>query len=274
MLRILVIVLALGLPVAGYVGYRCAAATSKPVRAVEALPAPGLADSEALTHLSEALEQERSARLRLETQVAALARRLDEIGVRAPREAEPVAATDEAPAPERPPAEGFDEEVLVAGGFDERQAARLRERFEEIQLDGLYLFDQAKREGWVGSERFRQESAAITARYGKLEEEVGEETYDWVLYAAGRPNRVRVKSVLALSPAQEAGLQPGDVLTHYDAARIFTGEELVRATGQGNVGETVLVEFERGGERGHAYVPRGPLGVRVDTTRNRPTPIR
>ena len=240
------------------------------------LPSP--TDASALSHadaakadlaaLAAALEEERAARRGLAEQVEALrsevARLSNGNAVPAPAPKPPGAAPDlRVPAP-------FDEQALLDAGFDPREAARLRERVETFELERLYLRDRATREGWVGTPRFAEEGRALEARGRALREELGDERYDWLLYASGQSNRIVVQSVMERSPASDAGIRPGDAILAYDSARLFDAGALRDATTQGRAGESVAVEVTRGSEVLRLFVPRGPLGIRLEETRLKP----
>lgn len=171
-------------------------------------------------------------------------------------------------------ARSLDLEALQAGGFSEGEAERLRERWEGAEMERLYLRDRATREGWIATPRFFEESRALDARMQGLRDEIGEDRYDWFLYASGQFNRVVVAAVLAGSPAREAGLQPGDALLRYGERRVFEPDELQRATTAGRAGESVRVELLREGERRTLTLPRGPIGINLYVDRARPEAAR
>jgi membrane-associated protease RseP (regulator of RpoE activity) len=221
-----------------------------------------------LAALAAALEEERAARRALAEEVAALRIELARLSkgdaAPAPVPKPPPAASDiRVPAP-------FDEQALLDAGFDPREAARLRERVETFELERLYLRDRATREGWAGTQRFAEEARALEARGRALRDELGDDRYDWLLYASGQSNRVVVQSVMERSPASDAGIRPGDAILAYDSARLFDASTLRDATTQGRAGESVAVEVTRGSEVLRLFVPRGPLGVRLEETRLKP----
>jgi S1-C subfamily serine protease len=117
------------------------------------------------------------------------------------------------------------------------------------------------REGWNQNPRYRQELRQLER---DLRQELGDEDYDWLRYATGESNRVVVRDVLDRTPANRAGIRPGDSVRSYADRRIFTPGELKRATSRGEVGEWVRVELEREGEIVSVSVQRGPLGVVLD----------
>jgi membrane-associated protease RseP (regulator of RpoE activity) len=161
----------------------------------------------------------------------------------------------------------IDAAAMVAAGMSPTDAARLREMYEAQQLDELYLRDQASREGWISSSRFRSEMGALREA---LRTELGDEDYDWVMWASGRKNRVEVDDVLQNSAAEAAGIQKGDILVSYGGELMMSPRELRRATLQGRIGDSIAIDVLRGGERIRFYVPAGPLGTRLGTASRQP----
>jgi hypothetical protein len=235
---------------------------------------------EALARVEAVLGEERAARERLETEVAHLAAELellrlpaadvgsgevapggvDVAGAGAAGEGDPPGDAAGGVSTEK----WFDEAALVLAGLRPSDAAALRELYEEIEMERLYLRDTAIRERWTG-QKLQAEQIALDARLRGVGEEWGEDVYDWFLYAAGRTNRVVVESVLGGSPASEAGVQAGDEVISYAGRRVFTPKELRIGTNVGSLGETVVLEISRGGQIRSISLPRGPLGVRLDT---------
>lgn len=238
--------------------------------------APSKEDS-ALSSLEAALAAERSAREALALEVAGLRSELGRLT--APLEAMSP-PTPPPPGPTTAPDPGrdlvraptpFDEQALLDAGFDSREVERLRSQTEALELEQLYLRDRAIREGWAGTPRFAEEARNLDARGRALREELGDERYDWLLFASGRANRVVVQSVLESSPASEAGLRNGDAILSYGGSRLFDVSALREATAGGRSGESVAIDVARGEERLRVYVPRGPLGVRLEELRQRPS---
>jgi len=163
----------------------------------------------------------------------------------------------------------FDADALLETGLAAPEVERLRERFAEQELAELYLRDRAAREDWLQKPAYRQ---ALREMREAFRTEVGEEDYDRMLYASGRQNRVRIVDVLPDSPAQRAGLQAGDVVLSYAGERMFEILPLTRATRGGRPGDPTEIRYVRDGEERRAYVPRGPLGVRLGPARLPPTP--
>ncbi|RKT46092.1 PDZ domain-containing protein [Thiocapsa rosea] len=175
----------------------------------------------------------------------------------------------------RPPAPRTAEErrnALTAAGVDPGLAEELILKEAQRSLERLSLRDQAIREGWLGNAEYREELARINADTRSLREEIGDDTYDRYLYATGADNRVRVDSVIPGSAAEIAGLQPGDLIEAYADERLFDFSELRSKTTEGEYGEQVEVQVRRAGRVIETWVPRGPLGVTLDSARVGPSP--
>ena len=94
-----------------------------------------------------------------------------------------------------------------------------------------------------------------------LRTELGEADYERYLQAYGRPTAIPVRDVLASSPAERSGLQPGDEILAYAGKRVFDMRELNALTLEGTPGESVIVEVRREGQSVQLVMPRGPLGI-------------
>ncbi|MDX1778044.1 MAG: PDZ domain-containing protein [Thermodesulfobacteriota bacterium] len=167
--------------------------------------------------------------------------------------------------------EELDEETqLVAAGLEPQQAKSIMQFMGDIEMERLYLHDQATREGWVGTPRYREEIMTLIEREEDLRLELGDADYDLYLYGTGQPNRVVIQSVIEGSPAQDAGIQSQDIAYSYAGNRLYTIRELVTATTEGIADESVLLEVIRDGKIYEFYLPRGPLGVRVTNESHKP----
>ncbi len=162
------------------------------------------------------------------------------------------------------------EQRFVDAGFPADVASRLKRQLDDIEMQRLYLRDQAVREGWLGSTRYREELRELSRRQNEIRTDLSPEDYDRYLYALGRPNRIGVNSVLTGSPADQAGLRAGDQILSYDGSRVFSPGEIRRATSAGTRGEVVAVEVLRDGQPQLIYVPRGPLGVQMSASVTKP----
>ncbi|HSO81279.1 PDZ domain-containing protein [Thiocapsa sp.] len=176
---------------------------------------------------------------------------------------------------DRPPAPRTADErrgALVAAGVDPGMAEDLVLKEAQRSLERLSLRDQAIREGWVGTAQYREELSRINADERSLREEIGDDIYDRYLYGTGADNRVKVDSVIPGSAAEIAGLQAGDLIESYADERLFDFSELRSKTTEGEYGEQVAVQVRRGGRVIETWVPRGPLGVTLDSARIGPAP--
>jgi len=225
------------------------------------------------------LDRAAAERHQLKQEVAALDEKVRELEARI-HHVDTGGVPGAAPREEVPPASAKQEaavdpaiplETRLTGlGVDQDRAAEIAQRVNEVDLDRLYLRDQATREGWFNTPRYSEAMREINGDLNSLREEVGDNAYDRYLYATGQVNRVVVGSVIAGSSAEEAGLRAGDTVLRYDDQRVFSTSELQSATTQGVAGDLVTVTVLRGDQRLRLYVPRGPLGLRLRTERQHP----
>ncbi|MFK8016027.1 MAG: PDZ domain-containing protein [Gammaproteobacteria bacterium] len=223
--------------------------------------------------LSLALTQESEYRLVLEEQIDGLNDRVDALTDQLDKKP-PAAATERAVKDRlvsRQRRGGpLTVEKLTSAGLDERTARTMKSKVDDLAMQRLYLRDQAMREGWLGDARYREESQRLFTAQNGLRDEFGDDAYEGYLYASGRPNRVQVQNVLDNSPAFEAGLRSGDQILSYAGERTFASNELRSATQQGTAGEMIPVQIVRDGQTLDLYVPRGPLGIQMTGTSERP----
>jgi hypothetical protein len=247
----------------------------------------GAAESD-VAALQKAVARERRARERLEGEVAALTLRLEEFafeygigdpagGVSAPGgvglgEPEDEARPGDSPAErvdddpprgddEAPSADWFSADKLARLGYSPDEIARIRERWSESVMNELYLGDARARGEAKPGKKMRMLRGAINL---ELRADLGDESYDALLYATNQKNRVLITDVLDGSPASEAGIRPGDEVLSYDGNRIFNPFAFKAGTSRGELGEWVAVEVLRGGESYRLFARRGPLGVRLE----------
>ena len=161
-------------------------------------------------------------------------------------------------------ATGLDQSTLEAAGLDPVQAAGILQRQSRQEMQRLELRDRANREGWADTERFFEAMRELNGDAASLRSEIGDEAYDRFLYLTGQPNRVMIDSVIEESPAQLAGLQPGDVVIDYADGRVFSWVDLRDATRGGQRGEYIIMRVQRDSRMVEVSVPRGPLGVRME----------
>ncbi len=147
-------------------------------------------------------------------------------------------------------------DVLINAGFSASRADWIIQRESELRMEAMQERYQAMRSGESGNMAYN----ITNPEYG-LRQEMGDTQYQTYLEASGRSTEVGILAVFESSPAQTAGLQPGDQVTHYDGARIFNISDLTKQTMEGNAGENVVVNITRDGIPMQLVLPRGPLGV-------------
>ncbi len=130
---------------------------------------------------------------------------------------------------------------------------------------------RTSREGWLNTARFRKEQRQAQNAYRELRSEIGDDAYDRMLYALGQANRVVVRDIIQNSSAEQYGLQANDRVYEYDGQRVFTGQELNDLVTQGgDAGALVLVRVQRDEQQLDFYLPRGPIGIRLASSRELP----
>ena len=143
---------------------------------------------------------------------------------------------------------------LVEAGFPVSQAEWIVQREAELQMQRI----QARYEAMRGEEGPR---FYVPAPDSELRAELGEADYERYLAANGRSTSAGIESVISNSPAQVAGLQPGDQIVRYDGARVFSMMDVASRIMQGQTEGNVIVDIVRDGAPMQLVLPRGPLGV-------------
>ncbi len=174
--------------------------------------------------------------------------------------------------PQRPETAQQRRDALVEAGVRTELAEELVWRDAQATLARLDLHDLASREGWFGTDRYREEVAKLDASRVVFRDEVGEDAYDRYLYLSGDDNRIRVDSVIAGSAGEDSGLLPGDIIETYGGEKVLRFSDLRSATSAGERGELVPMVVRRGGEIVDLWLPRGPIGIQLDSTRVAPLP--
>lgn len=221
----------------------------------------------ALAELSQQLQQEIIARQQLQQEVRSLRKKL--AALTKTKSSNPAHAQNPSSDSEQSDPTGetqdvwFNQQALIDAGMTRSDAEQLKAHFEELELEKLYLRDQAIREGWSGGKRYRDELQKLEAKTDNIKQELGEDIYDAYLFASGQSNRVAVQSVLSNSAAGNAGMLAGDQVIRYAGERIYNWRDLRNATTQGDLTETVPVEILRDDKPMELYVQRGPLGIRM-----------
>ncbi|HFE38981.1 MAG TPA: PDZ domain-containing protein [Gammaproteobacteria bacterium] len=158
-------------------------------------------------------------------------------------------------------------QALAALGIDESITERIAQRREKREMENLYLRNTAIREGWFGTEKYFEKRQELNQTANVYREELGNEDYDRFLYNTNQNNRIRILSVISDSPADHAGLAQGDIIKSYDQEPVFSWSELTQATTAGELNQDVSIVIRRNGTEMALIVPRGPLGIRLESIR-------
>jgi len=194
-----------------------------------------------------------------------------------PRESSPDELARRAPRPKyvgrplkaRAERRQLDEDALLAAGVDYDDVLQLRESFEAAEFERGRLREAAEQEGRPLT---ADEREALWLFESELEEQLGSEAYDRLLYASGEPNRAQVRWVSSLSPAEAAGLASGDVILSYDGLPIYRYEEFRWLAEETPPGTAVPIEFQRGEGVHWTEIVTGPRPRRNRTPRNGQVP--
>jgi C-terminal processing protease CtpA/Prc len=145
---------------------------------------------------------------------------------------------------------------LVAGGFSETRAQKILQFEDEARMAALQAEYEARRNGEAFDPWGRSFDLQATLR-----ERLGDAEYEKYLTAQGGQASITVREVIGSSPANQAGLRPGDRILSYDGERVFGMNDLKSMAFSGDPGEDVIVDIERNGQRMQLVLPRGPLGI-------------
>ena len=225
-----------------------------------------------LTRLKQRLEQAEQERVWLAERIAALEAITGESETYLDTETgTPSTAANEVTESTAPP-QTFrtSVEALIETGIPAEQAALIQARLDEYDLKQLYLQDLASREGWLNTTRYGKEQRATRNAYQELRLEIGDDAYDRMLYALGRPNRVVVRDIMQNSTAEQYDLRANDRIIEYGGRRVFTGHELNMLVTKGATGAPVLLRVQRDEQQLEFYLPQGPIGIRLATSREQP----
>ena len=221
-----------------------------------------------MRELKQLLQNEISARQALQQKFEVLSRQLNEFEANmqffsGAKDSEQVANDNESDVSVADD-NWFNVQALIDSGMANTRASELKAYFEQLEIERLYLRDQSIRESW-DRQKYRDARLTLANKEDDLKNQLNESEYNAYLYASGQANRVAVTSVLASAQAGIAGIMPGDHVIRYDNQRIYNGFDLREATSGGNIDDTVALEVERNGEIIQFYLPRGPLGIRMNS---------
>lgn len=146
-------------------------------------------------------------------------------------------------------------ERFVEAGLAPARAEWVMQREDELRMEVLDAQYAARQSG-----ASQQEIDALGLSQ-LMRAELGDTDYEKYLEGQGRPTSVGVREVLTNSPAQLAGLMPGDEIVAYNGKRVFEMGELTALTYEAAPGETVALEVMRDGQTMQVYVDGGPIGI-------------
>jgi len=147
-------------------------------------------------------------------------------------------------------------EALIEAGFLPSQASLIVRREAELQMEALRVRYDAERNG-DPVDYYRSRNAGNDA----LREELGDADYERYLEANNRSTSISISSVIDSSPAQAAGLRPGDEIVRYDGERVFSMTDLTQQAIDGVPGQNIAVDIVRDGVPMQVVMPRGPIGI-------------
>lgn len=164
------------------------------------------------------------------------------------------------------------QQQLFKQGLPTATVGMIKDYIDSRRLQRLQLRNQAIRNGWEDSDEFIEKMYQLNDVSKGLRKDFGEKVYDHYLYASGQPNRVKVREIIGGSVAESAGIKAGDIILRYANEPIYNMLDLRKATAQGAPGEGTLVELLRDKQFYSLTIPRGPLGILMDYSRQQPKP--
>ena len=205
----------------------------------------------------------------MQAELAALRQRIGELEQRSTQTPAQDGTAENRPNRPRTPDE--QRNALLRAGVTADVAEDIIWRRAQVSLERLDLRDQAIREGWLNTDRYREELRKINQQRVSVRDEIGVDVYDRYLFETGQDNRVLVDSVIPGSAGEDSGMLPGDVIERYGDQPVYDFRDLRTATSDGERGELVPVTVRRGRELVELLLPRGPIGIGLDATRIDPS---
>ncbi|MEH6592252.1 MAG: PDZ domain-containing protein [Halioglobus sp.] len=170
-------------------------------------------------------------------------------------------------APE-PRASGVsDIDNLAAAGVDPAVARDTLRRISQQQFRRMELTNLIRSTRSPERQIYAAELRELSQNNMSLRTELGDDVYDQYLFESGESNRVSVDSVMAGSPAETHGMQPGDVIQYYNDIKIIEVSDLQKAALTGDAGSYSNIEILRDGNLMNLMLPQGTIGVQLQPTR-------
>ena len=143
----------------------------------------------------------------------------------------------------------------IAAGLTPDRVQWIMSREDQLEMEVLRARYEATQNNASQQEIADINTASI------LRKELGDTDYAKYLEGQGRPTSINVREVLTASPAQTAGLQPGDEIVSYNGQRVFDMNELNSLTYETRPGTNVAMEVVRDGQTMQVVVESGPIGI-------------
>ena len=151
--------------------------------------------------------------------------------------------------------------AMIEAGLSPARADYIQKRESEMRFEMMQAYYEARNSGERIDPITMNPEALLRA-------DIGDADYEKYLEANGRSTTVDVANVMASSPAERAGLQPGDQIVGYDGERVFSTSDLMQRTMAPGSGD-VVVDVVRDGVQMQVVLPRGPIGVETGRIRRR-----
>lgn len=151
--------------------------------------------------------------------------------------------------------------AMIEAGLSPARADYIQKRESEMRFEMMQAYYEARNSGERIDPITMNPEALLRA-------DIGDADYEKYLQANGRSTAVDVANVMASSPAERAGLQPGDQIVGYDGERVFSTSDLMQRTMAPGSGD-VVVDVVRDGVQMQVVLPRGPIGVETGRIRRR-----
>lgn len=155
---------------------------------------------------------------------------------------------------------------LIDAGLNPDRAEYILDRQERFQYEHMqltYEYRHLRDKSSLEAQQLKEQLGNYSHPRKMFEHELSEQEFELYLDVNGGRQEMQVDRVLDNTPAQSAGLQPGDKIISYNGERIFHSGDLRSQIYKVAPGETVRVEVQRAGSSTTEviYVPSGPLGI-------------
>ena len=158
-------------------------------------------------------------------------------------------------------------ENLAAAGVDPAVAKDILRRISQQQFRRMELTNLIRSTRSSQRQVYAAELRELSQNNISLRTELGDGVYDQYLFESGENNRVSVDSVMAGSPAETHGMQPGDIIQYYNDTKIIEVSDLQKAALEGDAGTYSNIEILRDGNLMNLMLPQGTIGVQLQPTR-------